>query len=121
MSQIPTRLTADQFAVHVEPYLSKAKCGFVSQIPLHKIFNYVLYIRHTGCQWRQLPIDPDPFHPEQREISWAAIYYHFRKGSRDGSLKHVWQSSVQTIRPWLDLSAPLTHLPAEMGVKCGHG
>lgn len=104
MSKIPTRLTADQFAVHVEPHLSKAKRGFVSRIPLYKIFNYVLYILHTGCQWRQLPIDPDPLHPGQREISWDAIYYHFRKWSRDGSLKQVWQSSVQTIRPLLDLS-----------------
>lgn len=104
MSKIPTRLTADQFAIHVEPHLSKAKRGFVSHIPLYKIFNYVLYILHTGCQWRQLPIDPDPLHPEQREISWHAIYYHFRKWSRDGSLKQVWQSSVQTIRPLLDLS-----------------
>jgi transposase len=60
MSKIPTRLTADQFAVHVEPHLSKARRGFVSHIPLYKIFNYVFYILHTGCQWRQLPIDPDP-------------------------------------------------------------
>lgn len=104
MSTIPTWLTPEQFAIHVEPYLSKAKRGFISKIPLHKIFNYVLYLLHTGCQWRQLPIDPDPLDPDRKEISWDAVYYHFRKWSRDGSLKQVWQSSIQTLQPWLDLT-----------------
>jgi transposase len=40
----------------------------------------------------------------KKEISWQAVYYHFQKWSADGSLQRVWQASIQTIRPALDLS-----------------
>lgn len=59
MSTIPTSLTENQFAEHVLPYLSVAKRGFVCRIPLYKVFNYILYRLHTGCQWEKLPIDSD--------------------------------------------------------------
>ena len=40
----------------------------------------------------------------KKEISWQAVYYHFQKWSADGSLRQVWQASLQTIRSALDLS-----------------
>ena len=66
MSTIPTSLTENQLDEHVLPYLSVAKRGFVCIIPLYKVFNYILYRLHTGCQWDQLPIDPDPKDPEKK-------------------------------------------------------
>ena len=50
----------------------------------------------SGCARRQ--------RPRKKEISWQAIYYHFQKWSADGSLKRVWQASIQTIRQALDWS-----------------
>ena len=32
------------------------------------------------------------------------MYYHYRKWSRDGSLKQVWQGSIAQVRPLLDVS-----------------
>jgi transposase len=104
MSSIPTHLNPEQFAQHVEPRLSKAKRGFISKIPLYKIFNYILYFLHTGCQWEKLPIDKDPNDPNKREISPDAVAHHFRKWSKDGSLKKVWKESLPAIREQLDLS-----------------
>ena len=66
MSTIPVSLTENEFNEYVNPYLSKAKRGYVCKIPLYKVFNYILYCLHTGCQWDQLPIDPDPQDPEKR-------------------------------------------------------
>ena len=66
MSTIPTSLTEKQFDEHVGPYLSKAKRGPVCRIPLYKVFNYILHRLHTGCQWAQLPIDPDANDPEKK-------------------------------------------------------
>jgi hypothetical protein len=43
MSQIPIELTEKQFEAHVKPYLCQAKRGFVCQIQLHQVFNYILY------------------------------------------------------------------------------
>jgi len=67
MSTIPVSLTAKQFNEHVNPYLSKAKRGFVCKIPLYKVFNYLLYRLHTGCQWDQIAIDPDAGEPEKKK------------------------------------------------------
>jgi len=85
MSTIPTSLTEKQFDEHICPYISTAKRGFESKIPLFKILNYVLYRLHTGCQWYQLPIVAELDKPYKKEISYDAAYYHFRKWSRDGS------------------------------------
>ena len=104
MSTIPVRLTEKQFDDHIRPYISTAKRGFESKIPLFKVFNYVLYRLHTGCQWYQLPIVAEPNNPDKKEISYDAVYYHFRKWSRDGSLRRVWEHSIMTISPALNLS-----------------
>jgi transposase len=104
MSTIPTRITEKQFDEHIRPYISVAKRGYECQIPLYKVFNYILYRMYTGCQWEQLPIERDPDNPEKKEISHDAVYYHFRKWSRDGSLEKVWQGSIMTIAGDLNLS-----------------
>jgi len=67
MSTIPVSLTEKQFNEHVNPYLSKAKRGFVCKIALYKVFNYILYRLHTGCQWARIAIDPDPREPEKKK------------------------------------------------------
>ena len=104
MSTIPISLTEKQFDEHIRPHISVAKRGYECQIALYKVFNYLLYQLHTGCQWYQLPIDPDPEDPRKKEISWHAVYYHFRKWSRDGSLEQVWRGSILTISEDLNLS-----------------
>ncbi len=76
MSTIPTSLTANQFNQHVRPFISVAKRGFESKISLYKVFNYVLKKLHTGCQWKELPIDPDPVN-----------YYRLKVGSLKGRMK----------------------------------
>lgn len=104
MSAIPTSLSQEQFECYVYPYLNTAKRGYECKIALYKVFNYILKKLHTGSQWSELGIEKDPQQPEKKEISWQAIYYHFRKWSRDGSLEAVWQSSIQSIQKDLDLS-----------------
>ncbi len=98
MSAMPTSVTESQFNTHMLPYLSTAKRGYVSKIPLYKIFNDVLYRLHTGCQWAEVPIE------EADDIRWWAVYHHFRQWSRDGSLERVWQHSVQAVQAEMDTS-----------------
>ena len=104
MSTIPVSLTEKQFDEYIRPYISTAKRGFESKISLYKIFNYILYRLHTGCQWYRLPIMAEPGNPDKKEISYDAVYYHFRKWSQDGSLQKVWEHSIMTIAPALNLS-----------------
>ena len=118
MSTLPTKITQDDFSVHILPHLSTAKRGFTCKIGLCKVFNYILYWLHTGCQWHRLPIEPDPNDAEKKEISYHAVYYHFRKWCRDGSLERVWKNSILCIKDQLDLSAlnlDGTHVIAKKG------
>src|SRR5579862_314406 len=104
MSTIPTSVTEEQFMTHILPYLSTAQRGYVSKISLYKIFNYILYRLHTGCQGETLPIAANREDPGVAEISWWAVYYHFRKWSRDGSLESVWRHSIERGKEQLDTS-----------------
>lgn len=45
-----------------------------------------------------------PKRAAKKEISWQAVYYHFRKWSCDGSLEKVWQHSIDLIRADIDLT-----------------
>jgi hypothetical protein len=81
MSTIPISLTEKQFDAYVRPYLSTAKRGYESKIPLYKIFNYMLYRLHTGCQWERLPIDPDPNDPEKKKSVTTLFTIIFASGA----------------------------------------
>lgn len=116
--EIPTQVTEAQFRQYIEPHLSKAKRGYVSKIPLYKVFNYILYKLHTGCQWEKLPIDKDEH--EQPVMSYQVPYYHFRKWSRDGSFQRLADAGILAIKYELNLSALYldgTHTIAKKGAK----
>ena len=69
MSKIPTELTKKQFTEHIKPYLSQPHRGFICQIPLYRVFNYILYWLHTGCQWEELPIAKKPGSEKKKSVS----------------------------------------------------
>ena len=47
---------------------------------LREIWNAILYLVKTGCQWRMLP---------KCFAHWAAVYYYFKKWKRDGTFEQV--------------------------------
>ncbi len=67
MSTIPISVTQEQFEQDIRPSLSVAQRGYECKIALYKIFNYMLYRLHTGCQWAALPIVPDANDPEKKK------------------------------------------------------
>jgi hypothetical protein len=56
---IPTTLTEPQFNEFVLPYLTKGSRGPNTKISFYRIFNYILKLMHTGCQWYELAIERD--------------------------------------------------------------
>lgn len=103
MAAIPVKLTEEQFRSYIEPHLTKAKRGYVSRKPLYKIFNYILYVLHTGCQWEEAPIEHDI--DGKPVMSWQVPRYHFYKWSRDGSFDRLFKAGILHIRYELNLSA----------------
>jgi hypothetical protein len=83
MSKIPTKLTEKQFMEHIDPYLSQAKRGFTCQIPRYKVFNYILYWLHTGCQWEEIPITPVPG-SEKKKSATVPSTFTFLTGATMG-------------------------------------
>ena len=82
MSTIPTSLTENQFEQHVRPFVSTAKRGYECKIPLYKLFNYILYRLHTGCQWEKLPIEADKDNPEKKKSAMTPFTTIFANGVR---------------------------------------
>ncbi len=118
MARIPTEVTKGQFTRHIRPYLSAAKRGYESDIPLYKIFNLILYKLYTGCPWPALPIEKDEH--GRRIMSYQVPYYHFRKWSKDGSLQRLFDASIISIRGELNLSElnlDGSHSAAKKGAK----
>jgi hypothetical protein len=73
MSEIPVKVSEKQFDLHFAPYLSHAKRGYVCQIPLHRVFNYILHWLHTGCQWDELPIEPSANAEKKKSVTPRSI------------------------------------------------
>lgn len=118
MAPIPTSVTEEQFMTHIKPHLSVAKRGYESEYPLWKIFNLVLYVLHTGCQWPQTPVPTDA--DEQPLISWQVPRYHFYKWSKDGSFERLFQAGILHVRYELNVSIlnlDGSHSAAKKGAK----
>lgn len=89
-SVIPVKVGRADFNKYIHQYLSRGKRGPKTKITRHKIFNYILFVLHTGCQWNRLPIF-------RREISWSAVYQHHARWSKDGSYKNLFESGIQEL------------------------
>lgn len=101
MSTIPTSVTEEQFNAHILPYLSTAKRGFVCQIPLYKVFNYILYRLHTGCQWKQLPIAPNPGDATKKKSVGRRCTTTFANGAPTGVWKRSGKPAFKRYKPTL--------------------
>jgi hypothetical protein len=66
-NSVYTKVLTFSFEQYIRPCLSVAKRGYECSIPLYKVFNYILYRLHTGCQWERLPIDNDPDDPQKKK------------------------------------------------------
>ena len=62
---------------------------------LRSLFEAVLYLLISGCQWRMLPHD----YPR-----WQLVYYYFRKWFREGRIEHLLRSLVRKIRKQMNQS-----------------
>jgi len=91
-NRIPTQLTENEFNEFVFPYLKKGKRGPKPKIALYKIFNYIMYVIHTGCQWYKLPIEKTA--DGKPEISYSRVFKHFGAWLKKGCFERMFEASV---------------------------
>lgn len=54
-NRLPKQVSRKEFNLLIKPHLSHPVKGPKPKVSLYKIFNYVLYVLSSGCQWEQLP------------------------------------------------------------------
>ncbi|MGF6836919.1 transposase [Paraburkholderia youngii] len=89
---IPTNLSLEQFVL---PYLSRGRRGPAPTLALHTIFNYVLQLLYTGCQWKALPIRMNG--KGRPEIHYTRIYWALRRWEADGCIDRIFAGSVHKL------------------------
>lgn len=101
-NKLPTKVTRKEFNQYIKPHLSKRKRGPETKISYYKIFNYILYVLHTGMQWRQLR----PYH---NEIHWSNVYRHHNRWSKDKSYDKLFRHSLAVLRDHGKLDLSILH------------
>jgi len=100
--KLPVSLSRKDFNKYIDKYLSKPIYGTPTKISRFKIFNYILYVLHTGIQWRELPI-------YRHEIHWSNVYRWHNKWSKDGSYQNLFESSVMLLKDKNKLDLSVIH------------
>lgn len=96
-NHLPIKVTEKQFNHFFLPHLSLPRHSRHPKIPLWRVFNYILYQLHTGCQWEQLPIKLDP-NTGKREIHHISVWKWFDRWSGDGSFEKAFTNSVKELK-----------------------
>jgi len=99
---LPVKVSQKSFNQYIRPYLRLPRKGPRPKLSAYKIFNYILYVLHTGCQWRQLPI-------YRNEIRWQNIHKWHLRWSRDGSYENLFLHSVDTLHRERKLDLSILH------------
>lgn len=99
-NKLPTKVTRKEFNRYINPYLKKGSRGPRTKVSRYKLFNYILYVLHTGIQWEQLPC---------RGISWQAVYHHHNLWSKDGSYERLFDGSLDFLDERGDLDLSVLH------------
>ena len=101
-NEIPKQVSRKDFNKYINPHLSKPKKGPKPKISFYKIFNYILYVLHTGIQWNQLKT-------RRNEIHWSNVYIRHNRWSKDGSYQKLFSASVIHLKDTDQLDISLIH------------
>ena len=89
---IPVGLSEKEFNEFILPHLTKGSRGPDKKISFYKIFNYILKLMHTGCQWKNIPIERD--RSGKPEIHYTSIFKLFRFWVKKGCFDKIFESTV---------------------------
>jgi len=85
MTNYPTNLSDSQWQ-YISNYLDTKR---KRKYELREVFNGILYLLKTGCQWRMLPGDfPD----------WHMVYYYFSSWKKAGIIEVLQEALVEKTR-----------------------
>ena len=101
-NEIPKQVSRKDFNRYINPYLRKPKKGPKPKLSHYKIFNYILYVLHTGIQWNQL-------RTRRNELHWSNIYKWHNRWSKDGSYEQLFSASIIHLKDTNQLDTSIIH------------
>jgi hypothetical protein len=111
-NEIPKQVSRKDFNKYINPHLRKPKKGPKPKLSFYKIFNYILYVLHTGIQWRQLKT-------RRNEIHWSNVYIRHNRWSNvvpltngrteDGSYQKLFSASIIHLKGTDQLDTSIIH------------
>ena len=101
-NEIPKQVSRRDFNQHIKPHLKKRMKGPKPKLSFYKIFNYILYVLHTGIQWDQLKT-------RRNELHWSNVYKWHNRWSKDGSYQKLFEASVLHLKDTSLLDTSLLH------------
>ena len=105
--EIPTSLTAEQFARFIWPHIPRQHKGPKTKLSWHILFNYILTFLYLGCQWKMLPIAKDT--TGKPEIHYSNIHRRLSFLEKHGVLDTVFEASVQALHQAKKLDVSVIH------------
>jgi len=101
-NELPTKVGRAEFNRHIAPHLSRGKRGPKPKVSKYKIFNYILYVLHTGIQWDELKT-------YKNELHWSNVYKWHNRWSKDGSYDDLFLYSVEYLHCKGKLNLSILH------------
>ncbi len=92
---IPTYLTEAEFDEFVLEHLTDGSRGPSTKLSYFRLFNYILKLMHTGCQWKEIPIEKDA--SGKPEIHHTRIFRTFQRWQKDGCFEKIFVNSVHQL------------------------
>lgn len=112
-NHLPKKVSLKDFNHYIKPHLKKRFKGPKPKLSFYKIFNYILYVLHTGLQWDQLLT-------KRKELHWSNIYKWHNRWSKDGSYQALFVASVIHLKDTGQLDTSILHADGtNMVVKKG--
>ena len=99
---IPKQVSRKDFNRYIAPTLKRPTKGPKPKLSLYKIFNYILYVLHTGIQWQQLK-------PNRKELHWSNVYKWHNRWAKDGSYQALFEASVIHLQATDQLDVSILH------------
>ena len=101
-NEIPKQVSRKDFNRDIIPHLRKRYKGPKPKLSHYKIFNYILYVLHTGIQWRQL-------RTRRNELHWSNVYKWHSRWSKDGSYEKLFEASIIHLKDTEQLDTSIIH------------
>lgn len=101
-NQIPTKVSRKDFNRYLDPHLKRPKTGPKPKLSHYRIFNYILYVLHTGIQWDQLKT-------KRNELHYTNVYKWHNRWAKNGSYQALFEASIIHLHQTEQLDTSVLH------------